>query len=456
VSRIPLRLRLTLAFALVMAVVLAATGAFLYLRLQASLGESIDENLRLRAADVAALVLRDETALETRGFGGDDDEGLAQLIDGEGAVLGATTPRVAARLLDREQLAQVDEDGTFVVRPALDGDEDWRLLIRPAVVTSGFPSRGFVVVGASLDDRDEALGSLLAQLLVGLPLALAVASLAGYGVASAALRPVEAMRGRAAAISGDSAGARLPVPLARDEIRRLGETLNGMLARVEAARERERSFVADASHELRTPLALLKAELELALRRPREAAELERAVRSAADEADRLAQLAEDLLVLARADEGRLPLRRERLRVRGVLDGVRERYARRAADAGRRLAVRAPAGLEVDGDRLRLEQALGNLVDNALRHGGGAIELAARADEGRTHIGITDDGRGFPADFLPNAFARFTRSDEARAGGGAGLGLAIVEVVAAAHGGTVRAANRPGGGAEVWLALPPG
>jgi signal transduction histidine kinase len=227
-----------------------------------------------------------------------------------------------------------------------------------------------------------------------------------------------------------------------------------MLARLESALARERAFVADASHELRTPLALLKAELDLALRRPRSPEELERALRSAADETDRLAQLAEDLLVLAHSDRGELPLRRERIRVRELLERVAERFARRAAEAGRTLAVDAPEDLAVDADALRLEQALGNLVDNALRHGGGAVVLAARGEGAVVSLHVTDEGGGFPPDLLPRAFERFTRGDEARSGGGTGLGLAIVDVIARAHGGSAHAAGRAPGGADVWLELP--
>jgi signal transduction histidine kinase len=304
-----------------------------------------------------------------------------------------------------------------------------------------------VVVAQSLEDRDETLsGFLMTLLLVGLG-ALVVVSALGYAFATAALRPVEAMRAEAAAISGDETGRRLPLPRARDEVRRLGETLNAMLARLESALERERSFVADASHELRTPLALLKAELELALRRPRSGEELERAVRSAADETDRLVRLAEDLLVLARSDQGRLALRREPLRVGDLFAGVADRYGG-SVEAG------ASDSLEIVGDRARLEQALGNLVDNALRHGGVPVRLTASVANGAVELHVLDEGPGFPPEFLPRAFERFSRPDGARSGRGAGLGLALAEAVAAAHGGSAGAANRGARGADVWLSIP--
>jgi two-component system OmpR family sensor kinase len=226
-----------------------------------------------------------------------------------------------------------------------------------------------------------------------------------------------------------------------------------MLARLESALARERRFVSDASHELRTPLAALRTELELALRRERTREELERALRSAAEETDRLSQLAEDLLVLARSDDGRLPIRPEQLDAAELLGDVKERYARRTAESGRSLEIEAENGLKLSADRLRTEQALGNLVENALRHGSGRIGLWARRRDGRIELHVQDEGGGFAPDFLEIAFDPFSRGDPARSGSGAGLGLAIVDVIARAHGGTARAANLDPG-ADVWLELP--
>ena len=159
--------------------------------------------------------------------------------------------------------------------------------------------------------------------------------LAGYGIGAAALRPVEAMRRRASAVSAGEPGRRLPVPAAHDEIRALAETLNEMLERLEAAFEHERRFLGDASHELRTPLALLRAELELAVRRPRSRAELEAALHSAVEETERLSRLADDLLLIARADQGRLPVRLEPVSTRRLLETVRDRSVLRGESLGR-------------------------------------------------------------------------------------------------------------------------
>ena len=244
--------------------------------------------------------------------------------------------------------------------------------------------REIVVVGQSLDDRDETLAGLARSFAVGGPIAVLVVTLLGYALAAVGLRPVEAMRARAAGISLDGDPAPLPLPAARDEVRRLGETLNAMLDRLRRSYDRERRFVADASHELRTPIAVIKAELEGALRRRPADPDVREALTAAVDECDHLAQLAEDLLVLARAGDGALPVRPRRLEAVELLEGVRLRFAARAAEHGREIGVEAPEGLALHADEQRLGQALGNLVDNALRHGVGEITLRARAAPARS------------------------------------------------------------------------
>ena len=297
------------------------------------------------------------------------------------------------------------------------------------------------------DDRDDVLGGLITAFAVGSPLAVLVASLLGYVLAGAALRPVDAMRARAAEVSLAPGDERLPLPAARDEIRRLGETLNDMLDRLSRAFERERRFVADASHELRTPVAVLKTELEGALRAGDHAPEVRAALVAAVEECDHLVQLAEDLLVMARSGDGRLPLRPETIAVGALLEGVRDRFTDRARERGRSIRV-AAGDVRVTADPLRVRQALGNLVDNALRHGEGEIRLVAAAADGGVELAVDDEGPGFADDIAGRAFERFARGDEARTRGGTGLGLAIVRAIAEAHGGTARI---EGAGVRLWL-----
>lgn len=446
---LPIRLRLTLPFALAMAVVLAAMGLFVYLRVGGALLASIDQNLRAQAGESADHLGRGRSLIDRDATSGIT---VAQLVAPSGRVLQSvptgmpplSSTTIRARALDGSRVSWSSRI------PGRSGE--WRLLAVPARRGS---HRAVLVVARTLTPREDALHRLARELILGGPAALALAILAGYLLAAAALRPVEAMRRRAAAITPSTPGARLPIPSGRDEISKLAETLNDMLQRLEAAFEHERRFVADASHELRTPLALLRTELELALRRPRSHDELEEALRSAAEETERLTHLAEDLLLIARSDQGALPVRRTRVSARSVLEDVAARFEAPARERGRSLGVSSLTDAFVEADSARLEQALGNLVDNALAYGDGDVELFVRQSGDGVELHVADGGPGFPPGFAARAFDRFSRADEARSPGGAGLGLAIVDAIAQAHGGTAAVANRNGSGADAWITLRP-
>jgi two-component system OmpR family sensor kinase len=411
--RLPVRWQVTLAFAAALAVVLLAVGAFVYLRFEAELTSTVDTGLETRAAEVTAL-RRSGGSLDAARAPAlvDDEESFAQVVSARGEVLDATRGAVRVRLT-RAELRDAATGPVFFERASgtLDG-EPARLLAVPA------GTRGeVVVVGASLDDRQEALASLLALMAAGFGAALLLASVAGYWVAGIAQRLTRLERARAAE---------------------------------QAAVARERRFIADASHELRTPLTTLKSELDVALQRERSAEELRAALASAHEEADRLVALAEDLLVLSRADEGELPIAREPLDVRTLLADVTER---RGGGTRPEIRVDAPPDLVLDADRPALERAVGNLVDNALVHGGGPIDVSAVDGAGAVRIAVRDHGPGFPPGFADRAFERFARPDAGRSGGGAGLGLAIVDAIVRAHGGSV-VASAADPGARVEIVLP--
>jgi two-component system, OmpR family, sensor kinase len=440
-SRLPIRLRLTLAFGVVMAAVLAAIGVFVYVRVGGELLSSVDQTLRSQATEAVGNIRRGEPRLTDRDVAGGTT--LAQFLRPDGSVVRSSP--IGLTPLVRAPLPSGAASFRSISLRAPGGD--WRLLLvrAPGV-------HGVVVVARSLEPREETLSRLMRELLVAAPLALLLACAAGYALASAALRPVEAMRRRAASVTAASP-ARLPVPRSRDEVSRLAETLNEMLDRLHASLDHERRFVADASHELRTPLALLRTELDLALRRPRSAEELEAALRSAADETERLTRLAEDLLLIARGDRASLPLRRDGIAADDVLEVVAERFARRAESAGAVLHVE-PSSLTIDADPERMVQAIGNLVDNALAYGGRSVTLFARGRDDAVELHVVDDGPGFPQEFIERAFDRFSRADDARSSAGTGLGLSIVALIASAHGGAAAVANRPDGGADAWIAVP--
>jgi signal transduction histidine kinase len=436
-----------------MALVLSATGVLLYARLGDDLSAALDTDLRIRAQDLGQVVREPGGSLagESNGRLIERGESFAQLLDARGNVLDGTAPPGSVPLLGPAELSKTLRRPVFIDRRSVPGlDEPARLLATS--VTHG-ARRVVLVVGATRENRAEALRSLRTELFLAGPIALVLATALGYALAGAGLRAVEAMRRRAALISGNQPGERLPVQATGDELERLGTTLNEMLSRLDDALERERGFVADAGHELRTPLALLRAELDFALHHADTQEELRSALRVASDETDRLAQLAGDLLLIAGSDGGKLHLRREPITASELLESVRNRFSWRSAESERELEVRAPADLIINGDRLRLEQALGNLVDNALRHGQGTVHIEARPNHDAIELHVRDGGPGLPKDFVPHAFHRFSRANEAHAGGGAGLGLAIVHTIAVAHGGAAHVLAE-GNPADIWISLP--
>jgi two-component system OmpR family sensor kinase len=443
----------TLVFAGVMALVLGAIGVFVYLRFASELDATINSGLRSRASDVASLIREADSGLREgqRNFVG-RAESFAEVLDRHGRVSDSSLAVGQRVLLTPAELTRALRGPIFLDHGPLPGLEDQSRLLAVPVTARG--QERVVVVGTSIAARNESLTDLAQLLLVGGPIALLLASLAAYGVAALALKPVEAMRSRAAEISTAEPNQRLPVPPTRDEVARLGTTLNEMLERLGEALAHERAFVADASHELRTPLAILRTELELALAKGRSPGELRAALASAAEETDRLTQLSEDLLTIAQTERGELPLRLARLDLVEMLRGVDRRFAPRARERGRRIEVSAPPSLVLNSDRLRLDQAIGSMVDNALRYGAGGIDLVASSGNGSVEIHVLDRGAGFPDEFLGRAFERFSRASSSDRDGGSGLGLAIVQTVARAHGGEAHAGNREGGGADVWLTLP--
>jgi heavy metal sensor kinase len=453
IRRLPIRLKLTLAFTIVMAAVLAATGFFLYLRLRTELDNRLDQSLHTHLQVVNTLLRADagnpEAALRESNQGR-DGTGFAQILATNGMTVGATEGLRGSPLLSTAELRRAAAGTT-----TFDLDSDLSELGPIRVIASpvGTPRRQLVVaVGTSLEDRNQALSNLRALLLVGEPIALLLAALAAYAVIGAALRPVEAMRTRAAAISAADLGQRLPLSAGRDELRRLGETLNEMLVRLEDGLIRERAFVADASHEFRTPLTMLKTELELMKRERPSGAELDEALASAIGDTDRLARLTDDLLLLARGDRDRLPLNMQTVPIAELLAGVARRYTK--ADVSAQTNRQGAAPLSLVADRARLEQALTNLVDNALRYGASPVELSANERDGAIELHVTDAGAGFPPAFIPHAFERFTQADAGHGNEGTGLGLAIARMIAEGHDGSAHVANRAGGGADVWIAIP--
>jgi hypothetical protein len=452
---------LTLAFALAAAAVIGA-GSLIYLRvLTAQLHTTIDAELTARALSLRPALESAPIDTLTATVARQSEGGqLTQVLGPDGSLLASSSAAGARPLLRAAELAPVPGrprtfDAHVSGRVAHDVDSTQvRVLAGPVPLADG---RGVLLVATSLRPTNDALDRITDVTAWAGSFAVLLAGLAGWLLATAALRPVERMRRQAAALSADDSTSGIAEVRTHDEIAALSRTMNDLLGRLRGALERERSFVADAGHELRTPLAILRTELELAHRPGRSADELRAAVGHAAEEADRLGRLANDLLVLATGNPSGTMVQRQPTEVAELVERSVETARRAASPTGVSLVVDVPVDLVADIDAQRVGRLLSNLLDNSVRHTprGGTVTVTVVADADRLGLSVRDSGPGFPPEFLPSAFERFSRADAARTrrSGGAGLGLAIVRTIAEAHGGSAVAANGAEGGAVVTVEL---
>jgi signal transduction histidine kinase len=456
--RLPLRLRVVAMFTAAATIAFVGLGLFVYYRVEATLHDQARVSLDAQM-DALADLPEPGRRVAIEAMAG---EFFAQAQTPEWTVV-ASSPQLSGPVATGELPVPGEETGEDVVveHPVRlvedegeEGDEG-----ETAILLLRRVGDQVLLVGTSREDLDDALWGVRTQLLIGGPLALLLASAAGYLAAGAALRPMERMRRHAEAISAHSSGERLPLPVARDEIHQLGLTLNQMLDRLETGLRRERRFVAEASHELRTPLALLKLELDLALAQPRPADELVAALRSADEEVDRLTRLSDDLLLLASAQDGRSQpdqMDQTDVDVRSLLEASAARFSARAGQEGRKIVVRCDGRPVVRAHAGRLERALSNLVDNALRHGAGDVELGSRWSGDRVSIWVIDHGPGLDDVLRARVFEPFGRSATPRSQDGRGLGLTIVQAIVSELHGTVTVENGSNGLGTVATITVPG
>jgi len=450
---VPIRLRVALVFALALAIAFVLGGWLFISQLSAAMLRSTDSALAARLSQVGHDPEGETTPIAAVTPGGPaPGEYIVQVVDASGRVRRVSGHAGQASLLTAAELARA-RHGDITLTRAID-DQPTRVLAAPLKEQDGWVA----IAGVSLAASDGTLRQVTAGLLIGGTAFVVAGGIGAYWLARAALAPVERLRREAAALSEHDTGATLREPGTHDEIDALAGTMNDLLLRLRRALARQRAFVADASHELRTPFAVLHGELELAGRPGRSREELTTAVASAAEEASRLTRITDDLLLLARGDENKLSLRLERTDVTSLLTRSADRARARADAAGVTCRVEAAAGLTAAVDAGRIRQAVDNLLDNALRFAPQGTQVVIRAEivGPSLVIEVSDAGPGFPAEFLPHAFERFRRPDQdrGRSAGGAGLGLAIVQAIAVAHGGTAAAANGPEGGATIKLEIP--
>jgi signal transduction histidine kinase len=442
--RAGVRARAAATAATVVALALVTAGVAQVVLLERSLRSAAEATALELTEHVAARLAPDGPAEAVREPGSALD--LIQVLDGSGAVVAASAPLVGQPPLASARPLPGEVVTEQIVGPAVDPDDTLIVVVR-GIMTPDGPRT--VLAAVTLNGVDNSVRTAQRLLWVGVPALVLVTALATFAATGRALRPVEAIRARVAAMSDRDLDQRVPVPTTRDEIGRLAATMNALLARLQWAQSVQRQFVADASHELRSPLATITAGLDLVLGRD----DRDRARLSAmGEEAQRLDRIIGDLLLLARADERGLSPRSDDVDLDELV------YTEQ-------LRLREISTLQIDvdvvavricGDRSQLARMLRNLVDNAVRHSEGRIAIRLRPEAGGAILEVADNGPGVPVAYRDRIFTRFVRLDAARdrAAGGTGLGLAIVAEVVAAHGGLVEVLENPGGGALFRVRLP--
>jgi heavy metal sensor kinase len=458
--RLPIRTRLTAWYVLLLALVIGALGAFVVVRLRADMTADFDRSLRSAATQIrrgyergGPVEFYSLSATVRRVLPADSG---SQLVTPSGRLArssGGDLPR--APLLSESQRRSVLAGSQILYRTHGPTDsEPFRVFA--TAVTRG-RQRDVLIIASSLEGIDAAVHRVLVLLLIAGPAALIAVAAGGWWLARAALRPVERLTRQAERIEVDRLGERVPVPGTSDEIAHLASTLNRMLERLSRGVEDKRRLVADASHELRTPLSVMRSELDVTLAYGDLSPEARAALASTREEVERMTRTVENLLTLARADEGRLELLRRPFSLRDVVDEVAAALGPVAAEKGVTLTA-AGDDVTVNADRERVRQLVANLVDNAVKYSspGSAVRVDIRPADGEAELRVADDGVGIPAASLPHVFERFYRVDSARVreSGGSGLGLAISQEIAAAHGGRVRVDSEEGRGSRFSVTLP--
>jgi signal transduction histidine kinase len=437
----------------VVAIALAVTAATLVTLVRDSLVDSLDEATELVADDLETKLAKGSLPDVIPVPGGADDEDLLiQVLDSDRRVVAASENLVGRGPLVAEEPDPDDDDPLRITveRLPVDSKESFRVFSRRVGVPSGDVVT--LYVATELAPVKSTLSDLHRAVTVGAPLLLVLAGMAVWLLVGRALRPVEGIRRQVAEISESALDRRVPEPPHDDEVGRLARTMNAMLGRLQRSAERQRRFVSDASHELRSPLATTRTTLEVALAHPGTTT-WEAAAGDVLAETARMERLVDDLLFLARGDEG------QGLAAPGPVDLddiVGAEVIRIRARGGVTVDISDVAAARVRGVAAHLERVVRNLLENAENHARSAVSVSLAGDGATVVLTLTDDGPGVaPAD-RERIFDRFVRLEEARTRhrGGAGLGLAIAREIVATHGGAITVEDAPGGGARFVVRLP--
>ncbi len=475
-----IRGRLTTWYSAALALTLAAFAAVLYLDRRRASYQDLSQRIRSEASLTAGILaesfhargvlVRPDTAGHPVLIA--DVAGLLEPVPDflivtarDGSLLFASSDARALTFQQVEQLRRLasasPEGGQATGAVTIEPDGPTMHYAVRALTDAG-PQFGAILAGANVRSAELGPEQLLSSFALVLPLGVAVALLMGSWISRRALGPVDQLITEVREITdGRSLHRRLAEPLVKDELGRLAETLNQMLARLERNFVALRRFTADASHELKTPLTVLRAGVERAITTPSLPQETLAALEETLQETKRMTELVDALLTLARADEGTAPLHREPVDLRGIVEEARETGELLAEQAGVQIEVATPAEpMVVSVDAARIRQLILNLLTNAVKYtpAGGNVRLQLGSTDGTLTVTVADTGIGIAAGDLPHIFDRFWRADSARTRTGerpgTGLGLAICKWIAEAHGGRIAVVSRPGRGTTFTVTLP--
>jgi heavy metal sensor kinase len=445
-----IKFRLTLWYLAAIVVLLVIFGTVAYYLLSKNLYRNLDESLRTRVIELQGSIKIDGRRVQ---FEQKVSE-LVMIYDADGALMERLGPNVEFSNIDRTVKEALFGKSSFVSASTPNGP-DVRLYAAPFNVDSG--TRVAIIVGRLPNDILDVLAIFRMVILNSSLLVVVLAGVGGLFLADRTLKPVERMADIARGIGESDLSRRIDVQT-DDELGRLASTLNGMIARLEEAFNKQRQFVADASHELRTPLAIIQAESSLALGKSRTQSEFKRSLELVSQEVAYMSDIIDKLLLLARSDAGVEPVNLQDVNIRDLLVELSQDVEALAQEKDLRFTLGSMDSLTIKGDRLKLRQLFLIIVDNAIRHtpGGGSISGSLVRRDGSAVVSIGDTGIGIPAEHLPFIFDRFYRVDKARSRGegGMGLGLSIAMVIAKMHGGEIEVESQEGVGTIFRIVLP--
>jgi two-component system, OmpR family, sensor kinase len=459
--------RLTLWYVSALALILVVFGVAVYVMLSRALHRRVDEALR-STLDISTTSLTHDTqerqssqsAAQSTAAELSHPQQALMIFDAGGRLL-AEHPYEDNLHIRLPDLGSIPDDEVYLYTVTEEGDDDdhHRLAVRRVRIPPA--STPFIILASQpLAAVEGELESLREILFYATPAALLLAGVGGWLIARRGLAPVAAMAQSARRIGAGSLDRQLPVADPRDELGQLATTFNELLARLNAAFAQQRQFMADASHELRTPLSVMSTAAGVTLKKPhRGEEEYREALRMMAEQTRRLSRIVQDMFILARADAGRYPLRREALYLNDLLAEVARAGDLLASGKNVTLELKNLPEAAFHGDEDLLRQMLLNLVDNAVKFtpAGGRVSLSLERRGGEYLLSVSDTGPGIPADARAHVFERFYRADRARSraeDGGAGLGLAIARWIARAHEGELELAGSDPHGATFVARLP--